>query len=211
MSEVPPEVLPVFPLPGLVFVPGQRLPLHIFEPRYRAMTARALRGDQWLCVSCAEPGAPDDAPLAPIATAGRIVSHQQLADGRYNILVEGEAKVSLVEVSVDTPWRQARAQQLHAPDEDEVPTADHMALIHVVGRLMRLVAKRGAALRVPSPSGISPARLAMHLVDRFIVEHTTRLEALHCERGVDLVRLTTTALSALLQELDPEALGDAVS
>lgn len=46
----PMESVPVFPLPGVVLLPDQRLPLHIFEPRYRAMVRDSLSSHGWLVV-----------------------------------------------------------------------------------------------------------------------------------------------------------------
>src|SRR4051812_9414207 len=42
--------LKVFPLPGIVVFPGTPAPLHIFEPRYRAMVADALEGDRMIAI-----------------------------------------------------------------------------------------------------------------------------------------------------------------
>jgi Lon protease-like protein len=101
-----PEAMAVFPLPGLVFLPGQRLPLHIFEPRYRVMVRDALAGKGWLAVACAlGPDGEEPAVFSPMATAGRIHAHQQLPDGRYNILVEGIARARLLEIPAATPYR----------------------------------------------------------------------------------------------------------
>jgi Lon protease-like protein len=98
-TEVP-EVIPVFPLTGVVLLPGNWLPLHVFEPRYRAMVEDALAGGGH--IGMIQPLAPrdDDAPdpeaapapdpvLYPVGCAGRIERHERLPDGRFVILLKG--------------------------------------------------------------------------------------------------------------------------
>jgi hypothetical protein len=92
-----PEALPIFPLTGAVLIPGGRLPLNIFEPRYLAMTRHALMQPTRLIgmVQPVEQGAdrnPDPAErpaVQRIGCAGRIVSFQENEDGRYLITLSG--------------------------------------------------------------------------------------------------------------------------
>src|SRR5436189_2410578 len=83
----------IFPLPNLVFFPHVMQPLHIFEPRYREMTADALASDRLIALVLPTPGWEDDAASAPplhsVACLGRIIAEQKLHDGRYNILLRG--------------------------------------------------------------------------------------------------------------------------
>lgn len=108
--------IPIFPLPQVVLFPGTLLPLHIFEPRYRAMTAHALDQKKPLClamISDAEARADDDRPLiATIAGIGDIIRHRRLPDGRYDILVQGRARVRLAELPFEPPFRRANAEVL---------------------------------------------------------------------------------------------------
>src|SRR3954465_13931138 len=90
----------LFPLPNLVLFPQVMQPLHIFEPRYRQMTADALAGDRFLALALLKPGweptysgNPD---IYPIACLGRIIADQRLPDGRYNILVRGLSRIEVV-------------------------------------------------------------------------------------------------------------------
>src|SRR5690242_6244269 len=91
--------LKVFPLPGVVVLPGTPTPFHIFEPRYRALTADALAGDRMLAVAtlASEEGATQDrAPVQPIAGAGIIEAEERHPNGRYDLVVRGIARVRLV-------------------------------------------------------------------------------------------------------------------
>lgn len=94
------EELPVFPLPGAALLPGALLPLHVFEPRYRALIARCVEGDGVLGLPALLPGLRTDAdgPLAirPVFGVGRLVAHRALPDGRSQIVVKGLATARAV-------------------------------------------------------------------------------------------------------------------
>lgn len=93
-------VLPMFPLPGVVLMPGAVLPLHIFEPRYRTMVAHCMLTDQMMALATLFPGYEDDyhgnPEVYPVMGLGRIVSHQQFSDGRSNILLQSVGRVRRV-------------------------------------------------------------------------------------------------------------------
>lgn len=93
--------LPVFPLPDVALFPRTFLPLHVFEPRYRALVDWCL-GRRWpLVVARIAPGHERDhlgePPLSPIAGVGELAHQERLAGGRINVLVRGVARVRLVE------------------------------------------------------------------------------------------------------------------
>lgn len=94
-----PAILPVFPLTGSLLLPGNLLPLNVFEPRYRNMVADAMDGDRHIgmvqplvprqdnWVEAAE--ASDSPDLYPIGCAGRIERCEPQSDGRYLIVLRG--------------------------------------------------------------------------------------------------------------------------
>lgn len=91
--------LPVFPLPATVLFPGTALPLHVFEPRYRAMVEDCLSSHQAMAIAMLQEEADPMAPQAPVHTvacAGRVVHGERLENGRFNILVHGIERVRLV-------------------------------------------------------------------------------------------------------------------
>src|SRR2546423_14471186 len=83
----------LFPLPNLVLFPHVIQPLHIFEPRYRQMTADALDGDGLIALAMLQPNWEKDyegkPALYPVACLGKIIADQRLEDGRYNLLLRG--------------------------------------------------------------------------------------------------------------------------
>ena len=93
--------MPLFPLDSAVLLPQQVLPLHIFEPRYRQMVEHALdasgqiamaifEGDAWKQQYHGKP------ILRPAVCLGQIVQHERLADGRYNILIQGICRARIL-------------------------------------------------------------------------------------------------------------------
>ena len=89
-----PEVIPVFPLPGVLLLPRAMLPLHIFEPRYRAMVRDALddEGIVGMVQPRAEGADRTNPPIYEIGCAGKIQSSEKLEDGRYMIALQGIAR-----------------------------------------------------------------------------------------------------------------------
>lgn len=117
----------LFPLPNLVLFPQVMQPLHIFEPRYRQLTADALAGDRLLALALLQPGwEPDYAgspAIHPVACLGRIIADQRMPDGRYNILVRGLSRVQVVQEIVHAkPYRKARADLLVDVDIEQSKT-----------------------------------------------------------------------------------------
>jgi Lon protease-like protein len=107
----------LFPLPNLVLFPQAMQALHIFEPRYRQMTADALAGDRLIALALLRPGWEPDyekvPPIYPVVCLGRIVADQRLEDGRYHLLLRGLSRAGIVEeVPTDRLYRSARVRLL---------------------------------------------------------------------------------------------------
>src|SRR5437763_939574 len=89
-----PEILPIFPLAGVLLLPRGRLPLNIFEPRYLAMTRDALGGERLIgMIQPSDPSVPGmNPPLYPVGCAGRITQFSETDDGRYLITLTGVSR-----------------------------------------------------------------------------------------------------------------------
>jgi uncharacterized protein len=111
--------VPIFPLAGAVLFPRAQLPLHIFEPRYRAMVRDALAGDQRIAmVQPKDLGEPPG--LFEVGCIGRIVGSEELDDGRFNIVLEGVSRFRIAaEADVMTPYRQVDADRSDFDDEED--------------------------------------------------------------------------------------------
>jgi len=131
MDHAPPDAkqldlsrVPLFPLPNVVLFPRAVLPLHIFEERYKAMTADALAGDGVIAMALLQPGwekcyygAP---PIEPVVCAGKILTHEKLPDGKYNFLLQGIARGRVVSEDRSRPYRVGQLELLAEADVMEI-------------------------------------------------------------------------------------------
>jgi len=120
----------LFPLPNMVFFPHVMQPLHIFEPRYRQMTADALKGDRMIALALPKPGWEKDYAGAPlihaVACVGRLIAAQPLDDGRYNILLRGLSRIRIEEeIATKKQYRMARCELLHDIPLDDFVLESH--------------------------------------------------------------------------------------
>ncbi len=110
--------LAIFPLAGAILFPGLQLPLHIFEPRYRTRVGSALARDRRIAMIQPQ-AAVEGAPLYDVGCVGRIGDVEALEDGRYNIVLEGEARFRVLrELDVATPFRQVEAELFQERDDE---------------------------------------------------------------------------------------------
>jgi Lon protease-like protein len=111
--------VPIFPLAGALLFPHSQLPLHIFEPRYRAMVRDALASDR--LIAMVQPRNEDEPPsLFDIGCIGRISACDELDDGRYNIVLEGLSRFRIArEAEVTTPYRQVDADRTAFEEDPE--------------------------------------------------------------------------------------------
>jgi Lon protease-like protein len=131
--------VPLFPLPGVVLFPRAVLPLHVFEERYKTMMADAVRGDRQIAMALLRPGWERDyyskPVIDPVVCVGRILSHERLPDGKYNLLLQGQARARVVrENNSTTPYRVAELEPLA---ETEAPVTDMEAEHERLTRLFR--------------------------------------------------------------------------
>ena len=111
-----PTTIPIFPLPNVVLFPNVFLPLHVFEPRYRAMLADALAGDRIIGMTLLQPGFEVDyqgrPAVYPIGCAGVITHSERLPDGRSNLVLRGIEKFRIVNEDASREYRLAHVQPL---------------------------------------------------------------------------------------------------
>jgi Lon protease-like protein len=94
------STVPLFPLPNVVLFPRAILPLHIFEERYKAMTADVLAGDRRVAMALLKPGWEKDyyhlPEIEPVVCVGEILTWEKLPDGNYNFLLQGRRRARIV-------------------------------------------------------------------------------------------------------------------
>lgn len=135
-----PPIVPIFPLPNVVLFPNVFLPLHIFEPRYRAMVADALSGDRIIGMVLLQPGHQERSegrpPVYPIGCAGLITHSESLPDGRYNIVLRGLEKFRIASEDHGKAYRLAQIE----PVPETVPASDRETIRAQRRRLETLLA-----------------------------------------------------------------------
>jgi Lon protease-like protein len=113
----------IFPLQGAILFPGLQLPLHIFEPRYKALIKDALARDRLIGmiqprIAQQNTGGEDGVPLFEIGCLGKIGEFEALDDGGFNLVLAGEARFRMLrELDVATPFRQIEAELLSEEDQ----------------------------------------------------------------------------------------------
>ena len=188
------EELGLFPL-ELVLLPTERIPLHIFEPRYRELIRECLdeerefglvldRGDE----------------TAGVGTrAGVVQVLQVLPDGRMNIVVEGRGRFRIVESTEGRSFLTASVDPVE--DEDDPPGPDELE--RALALFARLVALTGTEVEAPEPA--SP-QLAFELAARIDFGNDLKQELLELrsprERLLRLIDLLERATAAV--ELENE-------
>lgn len=196
--------IPIFPLPGTVFFPDTRLPLHVFEPRYRKMVADALEGEERIGIVLLEPGWEDnylDAPkIHAWGTAGIIEHVTALDDGRYHILLGGQVRFRIIEEVQTDPYRIARVAA--SPEErvgEEVSSDLRNWLVDLSRRYLE---------HLPGPTGlvefesVAFEELANALIMSLTIDAESKQELLEVGSMIDRAKRVGDLLESRLQALD---------
>jgi uncharacterized protein len=155
-----PETIPIFPLEDVMLFPDMSVPLHIYEPRYKAMVADALKGNRIIGMVLLRPGYEKDYERSPsvftIGCAGVINEVEQLPNGEYNIVLGALTKYRITREDASRPYRIAHV----TPMPDVVAEADRPALHTRRLRLEALIRESGGRTGVAAaPPNIADERL----------------------------------------------------
>jgi uncharacterized protein len=202
--------VPVFPLPRLVFFPHTQLPLHLFEPRYRAMGEHCLAGGSSLvAVVQLAPGweshyegQPD---VRPVAGLGRILGHERRADGTHDLLLQGIARVRLRELPLAKGgYRRARATVIEDVNADAVKHEDLVAMHACGASVASLVRRKHPSFDLGVTPEMGPGRALDIIADRLVAEPEERQAILEAIDVPTRANRVLDALSSLLVELSEE-------
>lgn len=111
-------VVPVFPLPNVVFFPATKLPLRIFEPRYKQMLQDVRDSEQLISIALLDRSKPfgekgGNPAIHKVIGLGRLTRVEKLPNGLYNIDLFGLTRVRILEeLPTDKPYRIARVEPL---------------------------------------------------------------------------------------------------
>jgi Lon protease-like protein len=138
-----PEIIPFFPLPNVVLFPRMPLPLHIFEPRYRAMVRDAARGARLIGMALLRGDWEQDyhgrPPVFAIGTVGEMVRVEELPDGRFNIVLRGVREYTIQRELERAEYREATVGW-RAPNGEPLADGERGA---ITGRVRRYLALSG--------------------------------------------------------------------
>ncbi|HEY3209397.1 MAG TPA: LON peptidase substrate-binding domain-containing protein [Actinomycetota bacterium] len=112
----------LFPL-GVVLLPTERLPLHIFEERYKELIGECMQADQEFGLVFAD----DDGMRAAGTRAAVVEVLQRFPDGRLNIVVEGRERFRIVQMTSGRSFDTAIVEDLSDETEKDVPVPDDLA------------------------------------------------------------------------------------
>jgi len=133
-----PRFIPIFPLPNVVLFPDVPLPLHIFEPRYRAMVRDAVAGSRLIGMVLLRDGWEAEYHGAPdvyrVGCAGRIVETTPLPDGKFNIVLAGLREFEIVTEQRERAYRQASVTWCAESADERLPADLRATLVHVIER-----------------------------------------------------------------------------
>jgi len=145
-----PATIPIFPLEDATLFPHAARPLHIFEPRYRAMIADALKGDRIIGMVTLKPGYEanyDGRPaIYAIGCAGVLSDVEELPDGRFNVVLRGIVKFRVNSEDQSRAYRLASVSAMPEALDDK----DKDALHKERARLEELVTRPGSSSSVPA-------------------------------------------------------------
>jgi Lon protease-like protein len=198
--------LPLFPLNSVLF-PGARLPLHIFEERYKQMVKTCLESDARFGVLLIRSGSEVGEPAEPfeIGTSARIVRVQHLDEGRMNLVCLGEKRFRLVRRVSDTPYLIGEVETLESTDdqgEEVADAADTVAGLFAEYYRLYLAASHQWAREIGMPG--APSELADFVASRLRVDARTKqrmLEELSVRRRLEMELET---LSDAIREMTPK-------
>jgi Lon protease-like protein len=199
--------LAIFPLPDLVLFPHTLLPLHIFEPRYRAMTTDCLARDRRLAIVGLRPGYEADyhgrPPVHAVAGIGRIVQCERLASGRFNMILRGEGRARIErELPTDTLYRLVEAVELPEVGADGEAVPPLLELVkrtcrHILQAVKRATPEMEATLAEATAPGVLCDQIASALIP-IPAARQALLEEADVEQRL---RRLVAELSALLKQL----------
>lgn len=162
-----PDVIPIFPLAGVLLLPDGRLPLNIFEPRYLNMTAAALASPHRLIgmIQPKDETAGDHPGVFATGCAGRLISFGETEDGRYLITLKGLARFTIAdELPLLDGYRRVRADYSAFRDDMIEPSQD-LAIDRerLLGALRAYLTQQGVEANWEAIEGTDDSRLVTSL------------------------------------------------
>jgi len=144
-------IIPLFPLPDIVFFPNSLLPLHVFEPRYRQMVEDIIDSERIIGMVLLKAGWEknyhDKPEIFSVGCMGRIISIEVEKDGRSNIVLYGLKRIRFAEILHRAPYRLARVnlmEDIHETNEE----GHQKRIIELISRWNSILGKEYKSHRI---------------------------------------------------------------
>jgi len=208
--------LPIFPLP-VILMPGEIIPLHIFEPRYRKMLADIQAGNNFFGLSYFEPQETEEAkpPAGHLGCVAEVREVQQMEDGRSNIVVSGVIRYSLEEYAEDgEPYLVGNISYFEDREDEDVSKLS--ALTEEVSKLFTRVADAahkisGESAPLPALPDIAPQELSFLISAAFNFENEMKYELMKTRSTVKRLERLRTVLKKAVKKIEETAIIHQVS
>ncbi len=116
-----PEKLPIMALPGTCLFPGGKMPLYIFESKYRDMLNDVISGNRMFCIgtlSQSDASFEGGSEILPYSTAGLLRACVINNDGTANLILEGVKKIKIINIENNKPYKVGEVQTLETTIND---------------------------------------------------------------------------------------------
>lgn len=201
------DALAIFPLPDAVLLPGGLLPLHVFEPRYRTMTRDCLDGSRVMAIARLDGGRGEGRrpPVYPSIGLGRIIASDELADGRYLLVLRGIGRARIErELPQTRPYRLVRASLVDdAPACPVRSRALHGQLVAMCDRLALTLDRGGDELRTLAHAADTPGECADAVAAALIMDPQERQLLLETPDPLERLERTANHVGRLVCQLAP--------
>ncbi|HEX9666085.1 MAG TPA: LON peptidase substrate-binding domain-containing protein [Thermodesulfobacteriota bacterium] len=151
-------IIPLFPLPNIVFFPNSLLPLHVFEPRYRQLVEDIIDSERIIGMVLLKPGWEknyhDKPEIFSVGCMGRIINIEVGKDGRSNIVLYGLKRVRIAEILHDAPYRLARVnlmEDIHGTNQE----GHHRRIVELITRWNSMLGKEYKSHRINLDSNLA--------------------------------------------------------
>ena len=210
-------IIPLFPLPNIVFFPNSLLPLHVFEPRYRQMLEDIIDSERLIGMVLLKPGWEknyhDNPEIFSVGCMGRIINVEVEKDGRSNIVLYGLKRVRIVEILHDAPYRLARVNLM----EDALGTNEEgyqKRIIELISRWNSMLGKEYKSHRINLDSNLGLGTLTDSITPQIVsnVFHMqefleeanvlTRADMIleHLEAKLEMASITSKKINSILEK-----------
>jgi uncharacterized protein len=184
-SPVLPSTIPIFPLEVTMLFPGASRPLYIFEARYRAMVADALKGDRIIGMTTLKPGFESNyggrPPIYEIGCAGVISEVRELPNGRFNIVLRGFTKFRVTGEDDSRLYRMAQVETIA-----ETLDAAQLAELQKARQHLEALITKGSDSRVPD--GMADEELVNWVAQYAPLDYAKRQELLELDNALARAR-----------------------